>query len=109
MADININSNGCSNSKSFPKSQPSISWHSSKACTVALVPPMGNCFGDLASITFPPDDQTFWVASPVTTQFITPCAQKETYDITFTNPVPKPKKMVKKAAAKAAPKKAAAK
>jgi hypothetical protein len=110
MADININANGCSNSKNFPKAQTSISWHSAKACTVTFSP-VPNCFGNVSSITFPPDDQTLSVVqNPPTTAFTTPCDEKDTYDITFTNPKKKKAKKEKKAAkVKTAAKKAPAK
>jgi hypothetical protein len=114
MADININTNLQSNSKNFPTTQTSISWHAAHSCTVTFSPSTGNCFG-VASISFPPDDQTLAVVSPVDTSFtIANTLVEDVYDITFSNPEvkkpPKKKKKAKKPAAavkKAAPAKKA--
>jgi hypothetical protein len=86
MADISINQNCKSNSKNFPKTQASISWHGAQSCTVTFGPSTNNCFGDVASITLPPD-QTLDVVSDVTTTF-TPsgCPEMDTYEITFGSP-----------------------
>jgi hypothetical protein len=111
---IIITGNGCSHSAGpFRKGTvTAIDFHSDKDCTITFSPSSGNCFGDLASITFPPKDQSFGVVPnpPDNTQFTTPCNEKDTYDITFGTPKPKKKKKTaKKAAVKAAVKKAAKK
>ena len=86
MADININANGCSNSKAFPKAQASISFSGAATMTVNLNPTTGNCFGDVSSFSLSPGNN--WshnVVSDVTTGF-TPsisCPTDTTYDITF--------------------------
>ena len=86
MADININQNCKSNGKNFPRTQTSISWHAAQSCTVTFSPTSNNCFGNVASITLPPD-QTLTVVGPVDTTFTpTGCPEKDAYDITFGSP-----------------------
>src|SRR5258708_4868756 len=123
MADINIRSNCTSNNHSFPKAQASISFHTeADACTVTFSPATGNCFGNVSSISLPPDKSLAVVpANTNITTLFTPsgCStlapQDTAYDITFTSPRPKPKgksyKKVakKKVASKKAPKKVAKK
>src|SRR5215467_15139711 len=99
MADININHNLKSNGKNFPQTQTSISWHADAACTATFNPSTGNCFGNVGSISFPPDNQTLPVVSPIDTSFsVGANIAADIYDITFTSPKPKPKPRPKAAA-----------
>jgi hypothetical protein len=123
MADINITSKFAAvpADKNYPKNTPqsNISFHAAKACTLTFS--ASNCFnlpslglgenGDANPPVVNTNDTTYTIAAGTE-----PFGPEDTFEITFTSPVPpgkKPKKPAVKAAAvktkKAAPKKSAAK
>jgi hypothetical protein len=92
MADFNINAQCQSNSKSFPKSQASISFHAAQGPVTLTFSPNPNCFGTTTSATANPDVTLTVTNSSINTTF-TPsgCSREsltadDTYDITFTSP-----------------------
>lgn len=112
MADININAQLGANNGHFSKSDPpqTISFHAARACTVTFSPATGNCFGNVGSLTFPPYDQSPQVQSTTNTGFnVGGSLPADTYDITFSSPMPRPKARTKPAVKKTAAKKAAPK